>query len=197
MMIRQKVVNGDEHTAWFIADSDSLEEAMAEAGTQWPDAVITAEEMAPDEWPGSLQRTCIVVRQTPEKLFRVDVIADDSGKWVSNAMRYLTREDAEEAARDLEARWTLVREWRVVPDAGADIGVTVRIARLGIVHGSAVCIGKRDGDQTCTWRHVSRPAWFGGEAVIEDKSLQEVMRRVIEDGERLYSVREREEVKAR
>lgn len=48
------------------------------------------------------------------KSFAVEVIADSSGEWAGNGMRYETREPAEAAARDLMSRWFLVREWRVI-----------------------------------------------------------------------------------
>ena len=44
----------------------------------------------------------------------VEVIADASGKWCGNAMRYPTDEVAMAAAADLAWRWTAVRDWRVV-----------------------------------------------------------------------------------
>lgn len=46
--------------------------------------------------------------------FKVEVIADSSGKWCGNAMLYETHEEAKDAAIDLMNRWLLVREWRVV-----------------------------------------------------------------------------------
>jgi hypothetical protein len=46
--------------------------------------------------------------------FKAEVIADDSGKFVGNALVFETREEAEDYARDLRSRWILVREWRVV-----------------------------------------------------------------------------------
>lgn len=46
--------------------------------------------------------------------FKVEVIADGSGQWCGNALRFETREQAERYARDLSSRWTAVREWRVV-----------------------------------------------------------------------------------
>lgn len=46
--------------------------------------------------------------------YKAEVIADGSGEWVSNALRFATRAEAEEYAKDLHSRWTLVREWRVV-----------------------------------------------------------------------------------
>ena len=53
--------------------------------------------------------------------YKVEVIADDSGKWVSNALRFPTEERAKQYGRDLAARWTSVREWRVSPaDEPAD-----------------------------------------------------------------------------
>lgn len=44
--------------------------------------------------------------------FKVEVIADDSGKWAGNALRFKTRKEALAYASDLYSRWTLVRETR-------------------------------------------------------------------------------------
>jgi len=44
-----------------------------------------------------------------------EVIADGSGVWAGNALRFATRGEAEDNVRDLFMRWTLVRETRVVP----------------------------------------------------------------------------------
>lgn len=46
--------------------------------------------------------------------FKVEVIADASGEWVSNALRFPTKEMAEDYGADLASRWMLVRKWRVV-----------------------------------------------------------------------------------
>jgi len=46
--------------------------------------------------------------------FKVEVIADDSGQWVGNDLRFGTREGAEADARDIKERWYAVRETRVV-----------------------------------------------------------------------------------
>lgn len=43
-----------------------------------------------------------------------EVIADGTGNFVGNQLRFATRTQAEEYARDLMFRWTSVREWRVV-----------------------------------------------------------------------------------
>ena len=43
-----------------------------------------------------------------------EVIADNSGKWVGNQLRFATMEEAEGYAADLAGRWTLVQETRVV-----------------------------------------------------------------------------------
>lgn len=50
--------------------------------------------------------------------FKVEVIADDSGKWVGNQLKFPTKEKAEEYARDLFSRWMAVKEWRVVGPKG-------------------------------------------------------------------------------
>jgi hypothetical protein len=47
------------------------------------------------------------------KSFKAEVIADSSGKWVANAVRLATREEAEAYGRNLFDRWTLVRQVRV------------------------------------------------------------------------------------
>ena len=47
--------------------------------------------------------------------FAPEVIADDSGKWCGNALRFATREEAEGNVADLASRWFAVRETRVVP----------------------------------------------------------------------------------
>jgi hypothetical protein len=54
--------------------------------------------------------------------FKVEVIADSSGRWSGNERVFATQEAAETYAADLARRWTLVREWRVVEteESGAD-----------------------------------------------------------------------------
>ena len=47
-------------------------------------------------------------------MFKVEVIADSTGKWCGNGLTFETREKAEEYAIDLFMRWTAVKEWRVV-----------------------------------------------------------------------------------
>lgn len=46
--------------------------------------------------------------------WKAEVIADNSGQWVSNALRFATRKEAEDYVFDLMMRWTLVRDTRVV-----------------------------------------------------------------------------------
>lgn len=43
-----------------------------------------------------------------------EVIADSSGKWTGNGLRFATKAEAEAWVLDLSMRWTLVRETRVV-----------------------------------------------------------------------------------
>ena len=43
-----------------------------------------------------------------------EVIADSSGKFYGNALRFATREEAEANVANLAMRWMLVRETRVV-----------------------------------------------------------------------------------
>jgi hypothetical protein len=46
--------------------------------------------------------------------FAPEVIADSSGKFCGNSLRFATREEVEQNVRDLEFRWMAVRETRVV-----------------------------------------------------------------------------------
>lgn len=43
-----------------------------------------------------------------------EVIADSSGKWAGNALRFATHAEAFEWARGLSYRWILVRDYRAV-----------------------------------------------------------------------------------
>jgi len=65
--------------------------------------------------------------------FKVEVIADGSGKWCGNGCRYPTKEVAETMAADLMNRWFAVREWRVVESSDP--------ANYDIVDGKVVGVG--------------------------------------------------------
>jgi len=47
--------------------------------------------------------------------FAPEVIADSSGKWTGNALRFATEKEAKIYVDDLSYRWMAVRETRVVP----------------------------------------------------------------------------------
>lgn len=46
--------------------------------------------------------------------YKPEVIADSSGKWSGNALRFATEAEAEAYVKDLYRRWTLVTDTRVV-----------------------------------------------------------------------------------
>lgn len=46
--------------------------------------------------------------------YKVQVIADNSGKWVGNGLEFATVEEAKSYAVDLFSRWMAVRQWRVI-----------------------------------------------------------------------------------
>lgn len=46
--------------------------------------------------------------------FAPEVIADNTGKWYGNALRFATRQEAEQNAVDLSMRWFAVRDTRAV-----------------------------------------------------------------------------------
>ncbi len=47
-------------------------------------------------------------------MYKVEVVADNSGKYVGNGLKFDHVAEAEEYGIDLMSRWTLVRTWRVV-----------------------------------------------------------------------------------
>ena len=47
------------------------------------------------------------------KTLKVEVIADDSGKFCSNGKRFTTVQEALNYGDDLSGRWMLVREYRI------------------------------------------------------------------------------------
>ena len=53
-------------------------------------------------------------KRRPEMSFKPEVIADSSGKWCGNALRFATLEEAEANVQDLMMRWFAVRETRVI-----------------------------------------------------------------------------------
>lgn len=46
--------------------------------------------------------------------WKPEVVADSSGQFFGNALRFATREEAEAQVRDLAGRWMLVTDTRVV-----------------------------------------------------------------------------------
>jgi hypothetical protein len=51
----------------------------------------------------------------PEHIsYAAQVIADASGQWAGNGLRFATREQAQEYVADLAARWTSVTYQRVI-----------------------------------------------------------------------------------
>jgi hypothetical protein len=51
--------------------------------------------------------------------WKAEVIADDSGEFCGNGLRFATKDEAQRYAIDLAYRWTSVREWRVVESGDA------------------------------------------------------------------------------
>jgi hypothetical protein len=63
--------------------------------------------------------------------FKPEVIADNSGVWSSNMLRFATRAEAERYVHDLMMRWMLVRETRVIE---CDDAVNAKIVDDALVH---------------------------------------------------------------
>lgn len=47
-------------------------------------------------------------------MFKVEVIADNSGEWVGNALTFPTHAEAEQYAVALAMRWLAVEKWQVI-----------------------------------------------------------------------------------
>src|SRR5713226_6511845 len=65
-------------------------------------------------WVGPRRRSTPLRKGVHPMSFKPEVIADTSGKWCGNALRFATREEAEANVRDLMMRWFAVRETRIV-----------------------------------------------------------------------------------
>jgi hypothetical protein len=55
--------------------------------------------------------------------FKVYVLADQSGKYATNALKFNSIEEAVEYAKDLYSRWTLVTDWAIIPTTECDGGM--------------------------------------------------------------------------
>ena len=44
--------------------------------------------------------------------WKPEVIADSTGKWYGNALRFATEAEAKASASELSMRWLAVRDWR-------------------------------------------------------------------------------------
>ena len=47
--------------------------------------------------------------------WKPEVVADSSGEWSTNALRFATEAEAQRSANDLASRWLLVTDWRASP----------------------------------------------------------------------------------
>jgi hypothetical protein len=46
--------------------------------------------------------------------YKIEVIADRTGKFVGNQLRFASRQEADEYSRDLMSRWLAVKTYRVI-----------------------------------------------------------------------------------
>lgn len=63
--------------------------------------------------------------------YKAEVIADNSGKWIGNALRFATYAEAQSYVADLQWRWTAVRQTSVVE---CDDPVNARIVNGKLEH---------------------------------------------------------------
>ena len=58
----------------------------------------------------------------------VNTAGDPQDAWTSNALTFDTIDEAENYARDLTARWTAVKDWRVVDTTDGEVKKCTRWA---------------------------------------------------------------------
>jgi len=68
--------------------------------------------------------------------WKPEVIADSSGKWAGNGLRFATKEEAEGNVKALASRWFLVTDTRVVEsdDPVTDKWVNGRLEQVEKAH---------------------------------------------------------------
>lgn len=71
------------------------------------------------------------------KSYAPEVVADSSGKWCGNNLRFATKEEAEQNVFDLAMRWYAVRDTRVV-ESDDPVNYTYHDRQLRPVEGIAV-----------------------------------------------------------
>ena len=73
----------------------------------------------------NLTQICVINSKTKEpkpkpeakpkpKPFKVEVVADNSGKFYGNGLTFETQSEAKDYAKDLMSRWLLVTNWQIV-----------------------------------------------------------------------------------
>ena len=76
--------------------------------------------------------------------WKAEVIADNSGKWVGNMLRFATADEAATYVADLSMRWMLVRATRVV-ESEDPVNYRIRDGEVMKVPYMAV-VGKREAE---------------------------------------------------
>lgn len=69
---------------------------------------------AQDRWDAG-ERDYKAERDAPVTSWKAEVLADSSGRYASNALRFATQAEAGSYAIDLFNRWSAVKNWRTVP----------------------------------------------------------------------------------
>jgi hypothetical protein len=163
-VVRTKVDFGVE---WVVVSFKGYYESAIVKPDDLRRAGLTEERAAKISWPGETERYLNMVGgldKTPQEgnVWRVEVIADLSGKWCSNRKRYATKPEAEDAARNLASRWTAVTDWRVMRDINEAVTPTCSYCHC---KASYALIQKKEGmnRKVCSF-HRNHP----GEATCPD-----------------------------
>jgi len=68
--------------------------------------------------------------------WKAEVIADNSGRWCGNGLRFATKAEAQQYALNLARHWTMVERWRVI-ESDDDVSHVIADGRLCIVRSPA------------------------------------------------------------
>jgi hypothetical protein len=108
------------------------------------------------------------------KSYAPEVIADNSGQWTGNQLRFATREEAEQNVYDLSMRWMMVRETRVV-ESDDPVNYSYVDRKLRALPEPLICV-------ICDQPIPAKGTWRGGnnaEPAAEGRCCDECDRTVV------------------
>jgi hypothetical protein len=116
--VEQAAAAGDTNAQAALA-AVAAASALEREEEKEPVSLLTSEERESLGLNGATLVASEVIEPPAPKSWAPEVIADASGKWTGNGLRFARKEDAEKWVEGLRMRWYLVMETRVVPSEDA------------------------------------------------------------------------------